>query len=120
MIVAVPIYQGRVSPLFDVAQAIVVFLVHQGRVCSRQQIPVVGIQPSSRARQVLGAEADVLICGAISRSLHVWLTSQQVEVIPNICGAVDDIVTAWLAGRLDSHRLPRSPVTPTEVIHDEP
>ena len=44
--------------------------------------------------------ADVLICGAISRPLDAMLSSAGVEVIPQTCGPVEDVLKAFISGRL--------------------
>jgi len=43
---------------------------------------------------------DVLICGAISRPLEMMLVSEGMQVIPHTCGPVEDVIRAYVSGRL--------------------
>ena len=54
----------------------------------------------ARARRVAELGADVLICGAISRPLEAMLLSTGVEVIPQTCGPVEDVLRAFVSGQL--------------------
>jgi predicted Fe-Mo cluster-binding NifX family protein len=42
----------------------------------------------------------VLICGAISRPLEAMLLSAGVEVIPQTCGPVEEVLKAFMSGKL--------------------
>ena len=42
-----------------------------------------------------------MICGAISRHVEMVLTGSGILVIPNTCGKVDDVLEAFLNGRLN-------------------
>ena len=43
---------------------------------------------------------DVLICGAISRSLASQVAASGIEVLPYVLGPVDEILKAYLIGQL--------------------
>ena len=53
-----------------------------------------------RLLQRLGAH--VLICGAISRPMEFALTAAGIRVISDTCGAVEDVLNAFLGGRLSN------------------
>ena len=42
---------------------------------------------------------DVLICGAISWPLEMAVSAAGIEVIPQVCGDVEQVLTAWTDGR---------------------
>ena len=48
--------------------------------------------------------ASLLICAAISRPLERDLVAAGIEVIPEVCGPLDDVVHAYLVGRLGDRR----------------
>lgn len=54
----------------------------------------------AKVRRIAQIESPVLICGAVSRHLESMLTAAGVQVIPNKCGAIDEIVDAFVAGEL--------------------
>jgi predicted Fe-Mo cluster-binding NifX family protein len=102
MKVAIPQWQGRVSPVLDVAERVlVVDLTAEGEL-SRQDAALAAGGPLERARDLRQMGAEVLICGAISRPLELALDSAGVQVIPHICGQVEEVLAAFINGQLDA------------------
>ena len=101
MKVAIPYWQGRVSPVLDVAGRLLVVDLEAGREASRQDAQLVAAGPMGRAPELRQAGAEVLICGAISRQLEMALQSVGVAVIPHTCGPVDEVLAAFIGGELD-------------------
>jgi predicted Fe-Mo cluster-binding NifX family protein len=100
MKIAIPDWQGRVSPVFDVAGHLVVAEVADGQARERRMVRLVSEGLHERVASVAGLGVEVLICGAISRSLELALTDAGVEVIPRTCGEVDQVLAAFAAGKL--------------------
>ena len=86
--------------MFDAAGHLQVIEVLNGEVVGRNELAMQKLESLSRARWVLGAGIDVLICGAISRPLEAMLTSAGVDVIPRRCGKVEDVLAAFVSGQL--------------------
>jgi len=100
MKIAVTVWEGRVSPVFDTASRLLVLDVEKSGEASRFEV-FLDEQSCSRKCsriQVLGVE--VLICGAISRYLQGILTASGIRVIPWICGPTADVVNAYMGGTL--------------------
>lgn len=95
MRVAIPQWQGRVSPVFDVAASLLLVEVADSQEVRRQEVALTTTDPTKRARQVAGLGAEYLICGAISRPLELALLSAGVKVIPHICGGVEEVLAAY-------------------------
>jgi len=100
MKVAIPHWNGRVSPVFDVAGRLLLVDVDGGVEQGRQAAALTAGDPLQRARQVTGLGADVLICGAISLPLEAALASAGLRVIPFTCGGVEEVLAAFMGGRL--------------------
>ena len=100
MRIAVPYWQGRVSPVFDVARNILLVEVQNGLELRRNKKPLVQKDLLGRAKRVSQFGVDVLICGAISRLSELTLSSLEVKVIAYICGPVEDVIKAFLSDRL--------------------
>jgi predicted Fe-Mo cluster-binding NifX family protein len=100
MKVAVPIWQDRVSPVFDVASELLVSEVSGGSVASQTSHPLPQREPVVRVRLLVDWGIDVLICGAISRLLQQMLWTRGIQVIPRKCGFVQSVLKAYLVGRL--------------------
>lgn len=101
MRIAIPNWQGRVSPVFDVATQLLVVDVTDGKMEERRTIELLGDEFQARLRQVAELDVDVLICGAISWQLELALSNAGIEVASQTCGNVEDVLAAFVAGELD-------------------
>ena len=100
MKVAVPIWAGRVSPVLDVARRLVVAELEGRTEISRKEEPVAETDLFRRAQRIRQLGVDVLICGAVSRPLEDMLRANGVQVTPWVCGSVEEVLQAFLCGRL--------------------
>ena len=101
MKIAIPEWQGRVSPVFDVASKVLLVDIEGERELQRQEHLLSPTDPWARAQAVRDTGAKVLICGAISRPLQAALCSAEIQLIGNICGPIDEVLAAFREGRLD-------------------
>jgi predicted Fe-Mo cluster-binding NifX family protein len=101
MLLAVPSLNERVSPVFDVAQTIVLSETRTDREVRRHAVPLHARDIPHRVGEVVALGVHVLICGAISRPLEAALRAAGVCVIPQTCGAVDEVLQAYRDGHLD-------------------
>ena len=99
MKVAIPIWAGRVSPVLDVAQRLVVAELEAGNEISRKEEPVAETDIFRRVQRIRELGVDVLICGAVSRPLEDMLRANGVQVIPWICGPADDVLELFISGQ---------------------
>jgi predicted Fe-Mo cluster-binding NifX family protein len=95
MRIAIPVWSGRVSPVFDVARSVRVVDLNDGVEARASDL---GLDDDRRAETLAKLGVDLLICSAISTSLESTLWMAGVEVIPDICGTVDEIITAYSNG----------------------
>jgi len=102
MKIAIPVWQGRVSPVLDFAeQAVLVDLdAADGR--GRRFERLGPDEPHHRARRFEQLGVDVVICGAISRSLAGLITARDIRLIPLISGRVEEVISAFHEGTLGS------------------
>ena len=101
MKVGIAHWQGRVSPVFDVASSLLVVDLEAGQVVRRSSVPLTPSDPLERAREVSAVGTDLLICGTVSRPFEMALLSAGVQVIPCICGKVEEVLAAFVDGRLE-------------------
>lgn len=103
--VALTIWEGRISPVFDVSREAVILTIENGVVTTRCHenisTPTTALKPDRLAR--LGVKT--LICGAISESLHRELTARGVNVLGFVAGEIDEVVATFLAHALPSAAL---------------
>jgi predicted Fe-Mo cluster-binding NifX family protein len=104
MKIAIPHWRGRVSPVFDASDSMVVIDIEDGRERRRENVALYSRDPFRRAQEVSGLGADVILCGAVSQTLERALLGAGVRVQGFICGNVDVVVNAFLHGRLSEAR----------------
>ena len=100
MKVAVPTWSGRISPVLDVAGQLLLVDTEQGTESERREVRLEETELPARVRRIAELRLDVLICGAVSRPLEAMLVSAGIRLIPHKCGAVEDVLQAFLAGHL--------------------
>jgi len=100
MKVAVPVWQGRVSPVFDVAGQLLLVEFVEGTEVSRREYPLPEADLQQRAAQLAELRVETLICGAISRPLEALLIENGIRVYGRVCGDVESVLTAFAAGSL--------------------
>jgi predicted Fe-Mo cluster-binding NifX family protein len=99
--IAVPIWNGRVSSVFDFAETLQLITLKQDRELSRQELDLTGKGDLERSNCLIAAGPDVLLCGAISRGLDDRLTGAGINVVSLVCGSVDQVIEAYLKNDLD-------------------
>jgi predicted Fe-Mo cluster-binding NifX family protein len=102
MKVAIPLWQGRVSPVFDEANRILIIDISNGRVQYRQEESLLSHNPFERAQALPKFGVDLLICGMISQMQQTALDSAGIRIIPHICGPMEEVIAAFLDGRIEN------------------
>ena len=101
MKIALPIWDHRVSPVFDVAQHVLVVEVSPRGMRLQRCRSLPPTDPMARAQTLVDWRVEVLICGAISQALEHLLKAQGVAIVSRVRGEVAAVLEAYLAGRLD-------------------
>jgi predicted Fe-Mo cluster-binding NifX family protein len=104
MRVAVPIWGEVVSPLFDSAGTLLVVRFGRDGEMDRQQLAIAGAAPAVRAQLLVRVGVEVLLCGAISRSVQRMLKASGITVVGWVTGPVDEVLEAFIADELDRPR----------------
>lgn len=104
MKVAVPIWLGRVAPVFDVAGQLVLVELADGEEIDRRQETLGDLKPEQRAGKLSDLGVDTLICGALSEPLETLLKDSGVQVLGRVCGNLDEVLKAYCAGSLKEDR----------------
>ncbi|MBN1917691.1 MAG: NifB/NifX family molybdenum-iron cluster-binding protein [Verrucomicrobia bacterium] len=102
MRIAVPTWQGRVSPVFDTAQRLLVVKTQNGSETERTEEDLGSLPLPRRASRLRELGVDVLICGAISRPLAGLIAASGTTLIPFVSGECEEVLSAYLGGRLPS------------------
>jgi predicted Fe-Mo cluster-binding NifX family protein len=93
-------HEGRVSPVLDVAQRLRVVRIEGATPTDQRDVALAAQSLCGRVQVIQATEIDVLICGALSRPLEAALASSGIRVVAQLCGDVEAVLQAYLAGRL--------------------
>jgi len=102
---AVTVWDGRISPVFDVSREALILTIENGTVVARCHESIETPTAALKLDRLKGLGVETLICGAISAPLHRELTTNGVKVIGFVAGAIDEVVTSYLAGTLPTPAL---------------
>ncbi|MFH1570973.1 MAG: hypothetical protein ABIL09_23465 [Gemmatimonadota bacterium] len=102
--VALPVWEGRLSPVLDVARQLLVVRLEAGAEAGRHLCHVHGLAPRRWPALLSDLGVDVLICGAVSDALSAALTRGGTSLMPWVQGEIDAVLRAYLSGELDDPR----------------
>jgi len=105
MKIAIPLWRGRVSPVFDEANRIIVVDISRGREKCRKEESILTHNPFERAQVLPKLDVNLLICGMISQKQQTALISVGIRIIPHICGPIESVIAAFLNGCLENGAL---------------
>ena len=102
MKVAIPIRNGRISPVFDVSTRLLVVDFVNGEPGERSEFSIreSGVEVRAELLQELGVK--ILICGAISNQTARIIKRCGIDLRPWVVGEIDDVIDAFTTCSLDS------------------
>ena len=101
---AIPIFQGRVSPVFDWCGNLLLVEIRSGQEVQRQEVEVASTDPVLKTNRLVELGANLLVCGGISELLLSLIESRDIRVIPWVAGGIDDVLAALVLGNLPHPR----------------
>jgi predicted Fe-Mo cluster-binding NifX family protein len=102
--IAVSVLDKRLAPVFDVSQNVRIFEIEENGTRLIGNLSFKDRDIFSRARMLAEEKVDLLVCGAISYYSEKILNSSGVDVLPFICGEVDEVVDALARDNLTENR----------------
>jgi len=96
-----PVFGQGVAPRYDVAALFQVFDVDQGQITPGRALNTSGLDSEARLAMLLGADAEVLLCGGIRRFDLFRLRAEGIRVFPGLRGPVETVVKAFANGELE-------------------
>jgi predicted Fe-Mo cluster-binding NifX family protein len=102
MRVAIPVWNGRVSPVFDEASTIVLLDIEDGQEKARAEVKLAARPLVLKVKYLIEQHVDVLVCGAISQLLAEMCAAAGTSVVSWVAGPLEDVVQAFLTGGLPS------------------
>jgi len=105
MKVAMAHWQDRISPVFDVADHLLLLEVEGRRESGRKSLRLAGLNPFERVKTLSELGVDVLLCGAISLALEKAIIGAGIRVVGFLGGELENVIQAFLDGNLDDARI---------------
>ena len=102
---ALAVWDGRISPVFDVSREVLVLTIENGIVTARRSESIDALMTTRKIDRLIELGVETLVCGAISEPLHRELTSRGMKVLGFVAGEIDEVVQAFLAGMLPAPAL---------------
>lgn len=102
--IAIPIWRERVSTVCDFSRRVLLVDVQVKRELSRSQVLLSDEPALQRAVRLKRLGVQVLICGAISQPLARFIKQAGIKLVPCVSGPVDEVLAAYLCGRLTDSR----------------
>lgn len=100
MKVAVAAWEGRVSPVFDTAQHVLLYEIVGHDILAGGETPLSDQDPTRRVQQLKDLGVETLICGAVSRPVAAMVRMAGLHLTPFIVGPVDEVLNAYVEGTL--------------------
>ena len=104
MKIGIPIFDSRISPVFDYSTHLEVIEIEAGEVIGSRGIVLDGLGLSERLKLLRSTGVEVLICAGLCKELGNSLESMGIKIISGIIGARDDVLSAYLRNELDDPR----------------
>ncbi|MFH0729599.1 MAG: NifB/NifX family molybdenum-iron cluster-binding protein [Pseudomonadota bacterium] len=100
MKVALTVWEGRISPLFDAARELLVADIEEkGVINNRRHEPITPQWPLRVVERLVEQGVTVLICGAISEVPAGMMEAAGIKLVAFVAGPVDDVLGALAKGR---------------------
>ena len=100
MKVAIPRYEGRISPRFGFTQDVLVVEVGEEGTDSRQILPVNRLFPQEIPGHLHGKGVRVVLTGGINAGFQSLFRALDIEVIWGLIGTPEEALKAYLSGQL--------------------
>jgi len=101
MRVAFAVWDGRISPVFDVTRRVLLLDIEAGAVLERREEEFHSPDPRSRAGRRAARGVETLVCGALSGSLAGARAARGIRALAFVAGPVEEVLAAFLAGRIE-------------------
>jgi predicted Fe-Mo cluster-binding NifX family protein len=103
MQVALTVWEGRISPLFDATRMLLVANITERTITAWRYVPLECDSAFSRAAKLADLGVTTLICGGISELFANAIEAQGIRLIPFVSGTVQEVLDAYLNGQVNEY-----------------
>jgi predicted Fe-Mo cluster-binding NifX family protein len=99
--IAIPVYNSRVSPVFDSCVRLLLIDLDQNQEIDRTEILCEGLSEIERLNMLKKSGVCTVICGAVSDGFYKLISNAEISMIIGIAGEVNQVLSAFRCNRLD-------------------
>ena len=100
MKIGLTVWNGWISPVFDVCREALVLEIDDGDIVSMNRVGLDTATPLQKIERLVELGVDTLICGAISEAVHTEARHRGLTVAGFVTGQIDRVVQAFISGGL--------------------
>ncbi len=104
MKIAIPIWNGRIAPVFDSAGNFLLLEVEQAQIVSEASLSMPQLNAIEKAEALMSAGMELLICGAASKEALEKLSARGIKVFSYVAGEIREVIRALHAGETEFKR----------------
>lgn len=97
----IPIFRYRVLPVFDTCKSALLISVDKNQITKKREIFLDDLTLNERVEFLQRAGITIIICGGISDVFLNMFSHAGIKIISGIVGAVNEVIDAFIDGRLD-------------------
>ena len=100
MRIAIPVWEDKVSPVFDTSLRLLVVEVENRKEVSRFIYYMDEQDLTRKCNRIRKLDIDTLICGAVSHPYLRMLLASGLDVFQQVSGRTEEVLEAYLQGKL--------------------
>ncbi|MEA2012954.1 MAG: NifB/NifX family molybdenum-iron cluster-binding protein [Verrucomicrobiota bacterium] len=100
MILAIPVFRGRISPRFDCACRFLLFRKDGGKIVSTEDFYTGDFSSQQIINSLFDRNVDVLLCGGIDSITKEYLEKNKIKIISWLTGDIQNVIDGYLCGNL--------------------
>ncbi|MBD3170242.1 MAG: hypothetical protein GF307_12220 [candidate division Zixibacteria bacterium] len=104
MKIAIPCRHNLVSPVLEEATEFIIVEMENSNYVNNARIDLNGKSPVQKLQYLVDTGVDMILCGAVSNSYINSITAKGLEVVAWLKGDVDEILQAYISGKLNGER----------------
>lgn len=101
--VAIPIWDGRISPVLDAATKLQVSILSEGDIESSRLVEIGNMQDHDLARLLNEMDIDTIICGAVSEGLRGRCSRYGITVVHSQTGGIREALDRYICSPQRAH-----------------
>ena len=102
-LLAVPVFQNRISPLMDVSNRYMIYETEDGEIKQKIDISLNTEGQPQRVEKLKDIGVNTIICGAVSGYMAHIVGEKGMRLLPMIYGPIDEVIDRYLENSLASY-----------------